>query len=383
MPEDRQPARSVLRDLGVRPIVNAAGPRTLFGGARLSPAVVHAMVEVSGLQLDLLELNRLVNARLAELTRNEAAMVCGGAAAGLLLAVAAVIAADPVDLERLPARPPRRCEIAVHRGHRMPLDRAVELTGARVVEFGNSIKTRPEELLAVLGDATAAILYYAGDHYRPSAVELPQVLEIAHERGIPVIVDAANELPPVANLWHLTRDLGVDLVIFSGSKDLSGPQSSGLLVGRRDLVERAGQAAFPNPQVGRLAKAGKEDLVGFLVAVEEYVAADHNGRWISAKETVEGWRRTLDGYAGVRARVYEGESFPQLIFEPTAPCTIDSTTLHDSLRAGEPSIAVGVKQGTNLVMITSQSLAEGDAAVVIDRITALLEAHGAVRKANA
>jgi D-glucosaminate-6-phosphate ammonia-lyase len=375
--------RSILRDLGLRPVINAAGPRTLFGGARLSPGVVAAMVEVSALQLDLLELNRLVNARLAELTRNEDAMVCGGAAAGLLLAVAAAIAADPVDLERLPGRPPRRCEIAVHRGHRMPLDRAVELTGARVVEFGNSIKTRPEELLAVLGDATAAILYYEGDHYRRAAIELAEVVAIAHERGIPVIVDAANELPPVSNLWHFSRDLGVDLVLFSGSKDLSGPQSSGLIVGRRDLVERARRAAFPNPQVGRLAKAGKEDLVGFLVAVEEYLAADHSGRLARAKQTVEGWRETLDGYDGVRTRVYEGESFPQLIFEPVAPCTIDSMALDDQLRAGEPSIAVGVKQGTNLVMITSPSLGEGEAGIVIDRIAALLEKHGAVRKADA
>lgn len=133
-------------------------------------------------------------------------------------------------------RSPERNEIVIHRDHRIPYDPAVRLAGGRIVEIGNVLQTFPWELEAALSDRTALVLYIAGEHLRRGALPLDATVAIAHAARVPVVVDAAAQFPPVENLWHFTRDVGADLVVFSGGKDLRGPQASWLVVGRADLI---------------------------------------------------------------------------------------------------------------------------------------------------
>src|SRR5207302_2135557 len=130
------------------------------------------------------------------------------------------------------------------------------------------------ELEAAITPRTACVLYFAGAHYATGALPLADVVAVAHEHNVPVLVDAAAQIPPIANLWHFTRELGADIAIFSGGKGLRGPQSSGLVLGRREIVEACRANGSPNHSVGRPMKVGKEELLGLLAAVEWSLAQD-------------------------------------------------------------------------------------------------------------
>src|SRR6185503_8169147 len=139
---------------------------------------------------------------------------------------------------------------------------------------------------AAFTERTGMVLYIAGEHIRAGALSLEETIQIAHKRGVPVVVDAAAQLPPVENLWRYTRDLGADLAVFSGGKDLRGPQASGLVVGRADLIEAIRAHGAPNQRLGRPMKVGKEEMIGLLKAVELYVAQDQTARLAGYEETV-------------------------------------------------------------------------------------------------
>ncbi len=181
-------------------------------------------------------------------------------------------------VERMPVLDGLKTEIVIQRSHRNVYDRHFLLTGAHFVEIGNATGTRPDELAAALGPHTAAVAFLIHPvRVPPGALSLSEVLRVAHERGVPVIVDAAAQLPPVENLWRFTEE-GADLVVFSGGKDLGGPQSSGLVVGREDLIAACHMHGSPRAAIGRPMKVGKEEIAGLVVAIERYVALDHEQR---------------------------------------------------------------------------------------------------------
>src|SRR5690606_22540826 len=148
--------------------------------------------------------------------------------------------------------------------HRIPYDLAVRAAGARLVVVGSPGGTASEELAAAIGPQTAAVLVVAGEHLSRGALPPPAGGAIAPERGVPVVVDAAAQLPPPENLWRFTAELGADLAIFSGGKDLAGPQASGLILGRAELVAACLAHASPNQRMGRSMKVGKEEMLGLL-----------------------------------------------------------------------------------------------------------------------
>jgi L-seryl-tRNA(Ser) seleniumtransferase len=199
------------------------------------PAVTTAMAEAAQAFVEIDELQRRVGEELARLTLNEAAYVTCGAAAGLFLATAACMAgADPARAWQLPDIRGLRNRVVISRAHRNPYDYAVRTLPVELVEVGFAneiIPIKDWELAEAIDERTAAVLYVEANWTAAGALPLPQVLAIAHAAGVPVIVDAAAQLPPRSNLWRLTA-LGTDLVLFSGGKDLRGPQSSGLIVGR-------------------------------------------------------------------------------------------------------------------------------------------------------
>jgi L-seryl-tRNA(Ser) seleniumtransferase len=364
--------------LGLRRVVNADARLTRLGGSLMPPEVVAAMAEAASGYVDMHELQLHVGRRLAELTGNEAAFVTTGAAAGLVVAtLACTVGADLQAVARmLEGHPPAKNEVVIHRAHRIPYDPAVLLAGARLVEVGNALQTFPWELEAALSERTALVLFVAGDHLAAGALGLAETVAIAHARGVPVVVDAAAQLPPVENLWRFSRDLGADLVVFSGGKELRGPQASGLLVGRADLIEGCRVHGSPHQRLGRPMKVGKEEMVGLLAAVERYLALDHSARFTGFEATVARWLAAcadLPGVAAAREFPNEaGQPVPRLrlTFDP-AHTDLTGPEAQRRLWEGTPAIAVALA-GPHAISLTPDCLDGDDEALVADRLVALL-----------
>ncbi len=191
----------------------------------------------------------------------------------------------------------------MHAAHRIPYDSAVSLAGGRIRQIGNVLQTFAWELEGAIGPSTAAILYVVGAHLPPSALPLDEVVEIAHRHDIPVIVDAAAQLPPVDNLWRLHSEFGADLVLFSGGKALRGPQTTGLMVGSATMVEAARQSGSPYQRWARAMKVGKEEIAGLVAAVERFVDLDFDELRAGYLNVAEAWATALSELAGVHVSV--------------------------------------------------------------------------------
>ncbi len=365
----------VYRELGLRPVVNAAATLTRLGGARMPPPVVAAMAEAAEAFVDLPELQERVGARVARLTGNEAAYVSSGAAAGIVLAVAACIAGtDPEKIAAFPCPPgSERPEVVVHRAQRNGYDYAARQTGAAMVETEGTA----EGLRAAIGPRTACVLWFAGEHFAAGALPLPAVIAVARERGVPVLVDAAAQVPPLASLWRFTRELGADGAIFSGGKGLRGPQASGLVLGTAALIAGCRANGNPNHSIGRPMKAGKEELAGLLAAVEWSLAQDEAALLVGYEATVAAWLEGLRGIPGVAAeRGYPseaGQPHARAIVRVGPPSAWTRDTVVAALWSGEPRIAVGLVPGQeDAIALNPQTLEPGEAALVLERLRAIL-----------
>ena len=262
------------RSLGVRRIINASGTTTMWGGAKLRPEAAEAMRKTATVMVDLSELNKAAGKVLAEICGAEAGLVVSGSAGGLVMQAAAVIAGgDPANMVRLPDTTGMKDEIIIHRSHRFSYDQLYRAAGAKFVEIGDGRRCYPWQLEAAFTEKTAAVAYLVAQFVSRRAIPLPQVCEIAHARGVPVIVDAASTLPPRDNLRRFIRE-GADLVILSGGKGVRGPQGTGILVGRADLIEAAAANAAPNAFLGRSMKVAKEEIIGLVSALRVFDQED-------------------------------------------------------------------------------------------------------------
>lgn len=348
--------------LGVRPVVNASATLTALGGSLLAPPALKAMSEAAAHFVDLHELHARVGERLAELTGNEAAYVTSGAAAAITLTVAACT----TDARQAF---PRQGEVVMFRSQRNGYDYAARLTGAQIVEVGPSLA----ELREALGRRPACVLWFAGAHYAEGALPVEEVIPAARETGVPVIVDAAAQVPPVASLWRFAAGLGADAAIFSGGKGLRGPQSSGLVLGSHRIVEGCRLHGSPYQEIGRGMKVGKEELLGLLAAVEWSLEQDEDALLAAYEKTVAGWIDGLQGLPGVVAeRGYPseaGQPHGRAIVRMTSESGWTRDELVAALWSGDPRIAVGVV-GADALALNPQTLEPGDAELVLD---ALLE----------
>ncbi len=357
---------SVFEDLGVRPIVNAKGPATRLSGGVMRPEVAAAMAEATSLCVDMLELQARASGIIAEHTGAEAGLVTNGAAAGLLLGTAACITGlDPAAMARLPDLRGLKDEVVMVRSQRNQYDHAIRATGARIVEVGLADRyagagvrdAEPWEIEVAIGERTAAVHYVADADSRPA---LEAVVEVAHAHKIPVVVDAAAQLPPATNLQRFVAT-GADLVAFSGGKVIGGPQASGILCGRRDLIAAAAlqmldmdypEAAFRPPSafidrqllrglpphgIGRSAKVGKEQVVGLLTALQLFAAEGdeaRTARWLALLEEVQSTARAL---SGATLTLRAEDLVPSLVVEPHTR-RLPAAELYRQLVAGEPAI---------------------------------------------
>jgi uncharacterized pyridoxal phosphate-dependent enzyme len=359
----------VYERLGLRPVINASATLTKLGGSIVAPPVLEAMADAARTFVDLHELQREVGERIAELTNNEACYISSGAAAGIMLAVSACIAGT--DPERLGAFPYldgiTQREVIVHRSQRNGYDYAARQTGARLVE----IEGNADALDGVISDSTACILWFAGAHFAEGALPIEEVIAIAKARGVPVIVDAAAQIPPVASLWHFTRDLGADAAIFSGGKGLRGPQSSGLVLGRQAIIDGCRANGAPNHSIGRPMKVGKEELAGILAAVEWTLAQDEPAMLARYEEIVQGWISGLSGIPGITAeRGYPseaGQPHARAIVQIAPPCPLTRDQVIDALWNGNPRIAVAPINDA-AIALNPQTLMDGEETVVLEAV---------------
>ena len=264
----------VYSDLGIRTIINATGTTTLYGGTKTRPEVIEEMARSARVMVNLDDLNRAAGKVIAEVTGAEAGLVTNGAAAGLVLQAAACLAGtDPVKMAQLPDTSGMKNEFIIQRCHRFPYDQAYRVAGAKLVEIGDGRRCAPWQLEAAFTDNTAAVAYLHANFVSKRAIPLEQVCEIAHARGVPVIVDGASMLPPRENLRKFIAQ-GADMVIFSGGKGVKGPQGSGILAGKADLIEAAFGHASPHQFIGRPMKVAKEEVMGLLAALQIFVEED-------------------------------------------------------------------------------------------------------------
>jgi L-seryl-tRNA(Ser) seleniumtransferase len=359
-------------DLGIRPVINAAATLTRLGGSRMPPPVLDAMRAGAESFVDLPELQARVGERIAELTQNEACYVSSGAAAGMAIAIAACMVGQDGDrLRRLPAIEGPVPEVIVYRSQRNGYDQAARQTGASLVQ----IERERGDLEEAFSARTSCVLYFAGAHYATGALPLAEVVEIAHAQGVKVLVDAAAQIPPIANLWHFTRELGVDAAIFSGGKGLRGPQSSGLVLGRADIVAACAANGPPNHSLGRPMKVGKEELMGILAAVEWSLEQDEPALMAQYEAIVQRWIDGLSGLPGVSVeRIYPseaGQPHGRAVVHVLPDAALSRADLVRALWDREPRIAVS-EFGSDAVALNPQTLEPGEDRIVLDALVALL-----------
>jgi D-glucosaminate-6-phosphate ammonia-lyase len=370
--QDRQPARDVIRELGVRPCINAAGTYTALTGSLMPPEVMAAMQVASRQYVRLNELHDAVGKRIAELLKCEAAMVSAGCASALTLATAACIAGDdPERIRRIPDTAAMKNEVLVQRTHRVGYDHAIRNAGVRLIEIETA-----EELEKKVNDRTA-LMFFLNSSDPQGKIHHEEFVALGKKHRIPTLIDAAADVPPVENLFRLTK-MGFDLVAFSGGKGLRGPQSSGLLLGRKDLITAARLNNNPNSDsICRTNKVNKEELIGMLVALELFLARDHTAVWKEWEARAARITQALSEFKDVRTEVQVpaiANAVPHLhIRWDFEQRKLTPSQMADRLRDGEPSIEV-VPGSRRELVIGVWMMQAGDDAVVAERLRQVLAA---------
>lgn len=373
---------NIYEQLGVRRVINAKATITSLGGSLMPREVLDAMADAATAFVDIADLQRKIGERIALMTHNDGAYVSSGAAAGLTLAAAAcATGTDLAKVDQVPDLTGMRNEIAIHTSQRFVFDRAFRLAGFTLREFGFAHVATEWQLEAALSEHTAAIAYIVAPHLTGRGfLPLEVVVKIAASYRIPVIVDAAAQLPPPSNLWRFTKDMGADLAIFSGGKDLRGPQGTGLIVGRKDLIDAIALNGNPHVAVGRPMKVGKEELVGVYAAVKRYLSLDHEAIGRLYEERVATIIRGLQDMPGVTTtRDYPneaGQPAPRVLVRLAPPLSRDAVVA--ALRQGDPAIEVYVA-GPDGILLNPMTLEEGEELMVIQRLREAVPAIAAAR----
>lgn len=365
-------------DLGVVPVINALGTVTKIGGSTIPEPVMDSMMEASRHFVQIHELQEAASNYISRRLGVESALITSGASAGMTLAAAAVIAGmDPELRVQLPDTTGLRNEIIVFCQMRTKYDQAFRVAGARLVEVDGLLLESVQDLKNHVTASTSAVAYIL-EHEDQLQIPFEHLLEVAHQLDLEVIVDAAAELPPVENLWKYSRQ-GADMTIFSGGKDIRGPQSTGLIVGRKELIEACAFHACPNHALGRGMKVGKEEIMGLLTALDIYLVQDFDKEMSNWEEQVAYIVETLSSINGVKARrVFPDEPGIQPTCIPRAYVNWASKVTSRSaqevgefLLDGYPRVVAGVL-GNNLV-INPQMLEKGQEQIVAECIKSALK----------
>ncbi|MBY2965217.1 aminotransferase class V-fold PLP-dependent enzyme [Rhizobium leguminosarum] len=327
--------------LGLRPVINVSGTMTSLGASIVVPEAISAMASILPHFVEINDLQRKASGVIARLTGGEAGFVTASCSAGISLAVAGAITGNNLlAIERLPDVVPEKNEVLVQMGHVVsygaPVDQAIRLAGGKVVLVGQATSTHRFHMENAITDKTAAAVYVVSHHVVDyGLLNLKEFVEIAHAKGVPVIVDAASEYD-----LRIFLEQGADIALYSGHKFLGGP-TSGIVAGSKELVRHA---FLQNMGIGRSMKVGKESIFGVMAALEAWENRDHAG--IRERETgyLNLWKRTLDGRPGLTALIEPDPTHNplerlRLIVDPEQ-AHITAWDLADALAKGSPPIIV-------------------------------------------
>jgi D-glucosaminate-6-phosphate ammonia-lyase len=394
---------NVYKRLGVPTIINAKGPSTRLSGGIMRREVAEAMVEASQHCVDMAVLQARASELIAEATGAEAGLVTAGAAAGLLLGTAACVTGlDPGRMNRLPDTRGMPNEVVMVRSQRNSYDHAVRAVGVRLVEAGLPDRfagagvrdAEAWEIADAINERTAAVHWVASADARPS---LEEVIEVARAAGVPVLVDAAAQLPPAENLGRFVL-AGADLVAFSGGKAIGGPQASGILCGKRDLImaaalqcldldvfyeqwtppvhfiDKARLRGLPQHGIGRSCKVGKEEITGLLTALRLFVEDDatrRRARWLRLMQELA---RGLDGLAEAEVELLDEREVPQVALALKPGSNLSALDVMRRLETGTPAVHAdpgAVAEGR--ILFGPVSLKSGEPALIVERVRAALD----------
>jgi L-seryl-tRNA(Ser) seleniumtransferase len=383
----------IYKSIGVRPLINCRGTITVIGGSIELPEVRAAKSAANQQHVQLDELMEAVGKRLAELTGAEWGMVSAGCAAAMSHATAACVAGGNPDLHvRIPNLAGfDKDEVIIPTHSRNVYDAAIRALGVKVIEVDT-----PDALQLAIGPRTAMIYIFAGPRNDSGPMSTEAICRLAKPHGIPVLVDAAAEILTIPNI-HLQR--GATLVAYSGGKYIRGPQSAGLLLGRKDLVRAAWVHSAPHHGYARAMKVGREEMIGMLVAVENWVKRDHDAewkQWVARCDYIAGEASKI---AGVTADVQREPDATLSNRSPRVTVRWDSQTLGitgpdvaDILYTTEPRIALGGSRGPgqpreasgdSSISIVASMMAPGDEKIVAQRIHHVLSSKHTLKPAEA
>lgn len=390
---------SVYQRLGVERRINAAGTLTRLGGSLMASEVLDAMREAALCSVDIAELQSAASTYIAQVTGAQAGIVTSGASAALTLATAACLARwDVARMAALPDTSAMPNQVLMARTQRNSYDHAIRVAGARIVDIGHNDRgtgagirgLEAWEITAAIDAQTVAFVFVAAAE---SLAALPMVLDVVHAHGLPVIVDAAAQLPPRDNLRRFIA-AGADLVLFSGGKAIGGPQSSGILAGRRDLIgsalvqmmdmdvhpqtwsaatliDRAALKGIPHHGIGRGFKVGKEEIVGLLTALERFTLRDEKALAARLRERLSAIAQALHSAGStlsVRLDTGAGDdSVPGLELRIKGSAEAFSR----ALQRGDPPVHLGERQlDDGILTLNPQTVREDDDTVLANCLLA-------------
>ena len=373
--------KSIAEELGVVPIINAGGPNTKHSGSRPRAETLEAMREVSSSFVQMEEMLIAAGQEIARLLGVEAATVTSGASGGLVVQAAAAIARDDPELiSRLPVADGIPNELIIQRRQRFVYDHLYLGAGARLVEVGSAEGCSLDEVIEAISEKTAGIIHLESPFKNRGAAPLPDLVDAAHERGLPVLCDAASMLPPRANLTKFVNQ-GADLVSFSGGKGIQGPQSTGILLGNATWVEYARLNNAPYATAARGQKVSREEIAGLLAALRVFVGEDEEAETRNYRRQMEFVVDLVAEVPGVRAVVEHDYDhyIPHAVmyFTPNWKGP-DMETVRDLLMAGSPRVYVSPTFGPDPgIQFDALNIQEGELEIAAECVRRTLIEHSA------
>ncbi|HEY2019240.1 MAG TPA: aminotransferase class V-fold PLP-dependent enzyme [Bryobacteraceae bacterium] len=374
----------IYQSIGVRPFISGTGTLTVNGGTLELPEVRAAMDAAARHMVQLDELMDAVGKRLAELTGAEWGMVTAGCAAAMTHATTACVAGGNPDKHiRLPnTQGLGKDEVIIPKHSRNNYDAAIRAVGVRIIEVENAA-----ELEAAIGPRTAMIYIFAGPRADAGPPSYAEITRIAREKNVPVLTDAAAEVLTIPNI-HLQQ--GATLVAYSGGKQLRGPQCSGILLGRKDLIRAAWVHSAPHHGFSRITKVGKEEIIGALAAVEAWVKRDQKAYWQDMVDRLNTIGKRVATVSGVTFTVREpgaalsNRSAGLTVRWEAEKLGITGEEVSHILNTTDPRILVGGGRGAqNGISVTGFNLAPGEEKVVAERLYAVLSAKHTLKVTEA
>ena len=366
--------RDYFKEIGVTPLINAAGGYSAFGGARMRPEVAEAIRYGTYNKAKVNDLHDAVGKRIAQLARTEAAMVPTGATAAMVLSTAACMTmGDKEKIEQLPDTTGLKNEVIIQKNHRYTYDRALIAAGAVLVEVADE-----EELRKAIGPKTAMMFWLLANHNPDGdSIAMEPYLAIAKEHGIPTYLDGATMSPPASNVIDACN-LGFDLVGFSGGKGLRGPYSTGLLLGKKDLVAYARANSSPNSRsIGRGMKVAPEEYIGMMVAFETALGINEEEDFARKRATFAHMSDQMKNVPSLKQNVIVDEGIVSELYLDLdwdrSVIKMTNQEFVEELKAGNPSIRFrALKFAGGRIHVSSTALAVGQEITVGKRINEVL-----------